>query len=311
MEETMGAFVRRTSMLLMFAVLGAAGCNGEEEGPADEILDEFGDASFSTEEELVDWAVAASAPNVYFAALLPLLAFEATEGLTCPTIVEEEDRITYEGGCTDEDGVTWEGRIVVENEDGVDTISYEDMTATQESDCEDATEPSVVEFSGVVTRSGAATQSFTVDLVLSGSGLDDDTCEPMSEALAWQYEGTLTEDSADVQSWSGTGRVGASDQGTLTATTTDEVLDSDTCDSEALSGTTTLESAGNTAVITYDGSTDCDEDSTVTWTYNGEDRGEVAGVACAAAGPMVGWAWLLGAALVLVGARRRCLQPGS
>ncbi|MBW2257325.1 MAG: hypothetical protein JRI25_22390, partial [Deltaproteobacteria bacterium] len=189
--------------------------------------------------------------------------------------------------------------------DGVDTIRYEDMTATEESDCASATEPQVVEFSGVVTRSGAATQSFTVDLVLSGSGPDDDTCEPMSEALAWRYDGTLVPGTGDVQTWAGSGRVGASDRGTLMATTTDEVLDSSTCDSEALSGTTTLESAGNVAVITYDGATDCDEDSTVTWTYNGDDRGEVAGVACAAVGPVAAGAWLVGVALVLVGGRRR------
>lgn len=309
----MGSAFRNVSFCLAIALVGAVGCKGDEssDGYADEVLDGFGDATFSTAEDLVTWATTASAPNIYFTALLPVLAFESTEGLTCPTIIEEEDRITYEGGCTDEDGVTWEGRIVVETEGGVDTIRYEDLTGTEDTDCEGATEPNVVVFSGVVTRSGLATQTFTIDLVLSGSGPDEDTCEDIAEEIAWNYDGTLVQGEGEMQTWSGSGRVGTTGQGVLTATTADEVLDSDACSWEALSGTTTLESAGNTAVITYDGATDCDEDSTVTWTYNGADQGEVAGVSCSAVGAATGGAWLVGVALVLAGARRRRLQPGS
>src|SRR5207237_7006940 len=56
------------------------------------------------------------------------------------------------------------------------------------------------------------------------------------------------------------------------------------CFSEAHSGTTTLTGGGKTAVITYDGGTDCDEEGTVTWTLDGVDQGEVAGVACTVTG---------------------------
>lgn len=58
--------------------------------------------------------------------------------------------------------------------------------------------------------------------------------------------------------------------------------DQSVCRDEAISGQTTVSVANGVAVFRYDGETDCDEESTVTWTLDGVDHGEISGVSCAA-----------------------------
>ena len=92
------------------------------------------------------------------------------------------------------------------------------------------------------------------------------------------------------------------------ATTVNEVLDNAVCNSEALSGTTTLTGDGHTAVITYDGATSCDTASTVTWTLDGAPKGVISGSSCSAR-PLpergAGWTALPVVALALAQVARR------
>jgi hypothetical protein len=139
-----------------------------------------------------------------------------------------------------------------------------------------------------VTANGS-TKQFTVDLTSTSSG-SDTSCVTMTGSSATSYSGTVTDNT-----WNGSGDTGNSTQGKVHGETKDEVL-SGPCSSEAQSGTTTLTSGSNTVIITYDGATKCDQSSTVKWSLNGTDMGELTGVRCeASAGLLAGASalWLL------------------
>jgi MYXO-CTERM domain-containing protein len=95
------------------------------------------------------------------------------------------------------------------------------------------------------------------------------------------------------------------------ATTVEEVVDNDVCAGQPVSGTTTLRTEDHTAVIVYDGATDCDPDENARLTVNDEDRGLVGGILCtvtdvgrARGGPSIP-AFLLVAAGIAARLRRR------
>ena len=68
--------------------------------------------------------------------------------------------------------------------------------------------------------------------------------------------------------------------GTVDATTVDELVDDATCSGQPVSGTTTLESRGDTAVVTYDGASDCDVDGNARLAVNGDEKGLISSVSC-------------------------------
>ncbi|QRK04310.1 hypothetical protein JQX13_29050 [Archangium violaceum] len=77
-----------------------------------------------------------------------------------------------------------------------------------------------------------------------------------------------------------------------------EVVNNAVCDSEALSGSTTIRSGGHTALIQYDGATDCEDASTVRWSLDGKAMAEMEGVRCSVTSGPAFSAWsvaLLGA----------------
>jgi uncharacterized protein (TIGR03382 family) len=119
------------------------------------------------------------------------------------------------------------------------------------------------------------------------------------------YEGAF-EQLGTGQKWSGKGWIGSASSGKLEVSTVDQILDSETCQHESLSGSTTFKAGKSTVVVTYDGATDCDEDSTAHWSLNGQDQGEMAGIGCSAGGGGMGLAWgALVALLPLLPRRRR------
>ena len=93
--------------------------------------------------------------------------------------------------------------------------------------------------------------------------------------------------------------------GQMDIATVDEVTNDTLCASEAISGSTHFTTSTQTAAVHYDGGTDCSEESTVTWTLDGVDQGEISGVSCSSTASGRG---LLGLGLsmgLLVGFRRR------
>jgi MYXO-CTERM domain-containing protein len=273
------------------------GCGGGGSGSLDGIEESPG-----TEDDMIEWADSASAPAVYGQALTPLiLASFAADGDTCPVIVEEGTTTTYTGGCTDMEGNEWVGSAVADTEG----VVYDGFGFTGEVDeCPGMTQ--TLRFYGSVTTEAGVTGngSFTIDVRIEGSGADPDAdCAEREEVAGIDYEGTVTSE-GEAQTYSGSGRIGSSERGYVDAVTEDETVDDSICSNEALSGTTTITAGGHTAVITYDGATDCEETSTVTWTYDGEDRGELSGIQCSSGGGAGGAASLL----LIVGAamlRRR------
>ena len=80
-----------------------------------------------------------------------------------------------------------------------------------------------------------------------------------TRTVAFSYRGTAKNDV-----WNGSGSMGNSVTGKVSAETKDEVT-AGSCDYEAESGTTTITSGSSKVVITYDGASKCDMSSTVKW----------------------------------------------
>ncbi len=284
--------MQTTRLSLLTTIL--LGCGGGSGGPGD-----F-DESPGTADDLREWAPSASAPSLYFNAGTPLLiAGLAAEDETCPAIVEDGTTTTYTGGCTDSSGNEWLGSAVA-SADGVD---YDGFGFTGDVEACPGMRATFRYHGTMDTSAAVSGGGFAIDVTMEGEGYDDD-CAPRTETIAIQYEGTI-EDGGDADTYQGSGVIGSSLRGYVNVSTEAEVVDMNLCGTEALSGTTTITASGHTAVITYDGATDCDEASTVTWTYDGEDQGELDGVSCSAGGGAGGWAGLLVVAGALVIRRRR------
>lgn len=265
---------------------------------AEDILDDLPPAALNTAEAVQYWS-SVSAPNLLLNAYSPLLAVYAAEEqgpVDCPVGSAEGDVTTYTGGCTDNEGNTWEGTLTVHP----DAIVYTGLELGQPSeDC-----PGAVTTLFLDGRLGgdreAEPLSFSLDLAMHIEG-PDASCDPSGGELAILYNGTQRAD-GEAELWSGTGRVGDTERGWVDATTTDERLDQSVCPTQAASGQTTLTNGTDVVVITYDGATDCDEQSEVPWSLNGEPQGMLSGVSCAVGGPAGG---ALAAVLALGMLRRR------
>jgi hypothetical protein len=147
----------------------------------------------------------------------------------------------------------------------------------------------------------AGSQGFSLNLVhASGTRLTID------------YEGRIDGDYDARTAFSGSGTVtreGEAPTGTVEVTTTDEVLDNDVCGQPASGNTAITDDAGNTVVVTYDGSVDCDGDQAASYTLNGVAQGKLTGIACSTSPGQTGhartsWLALALAATWLAGRRR-------
>ncbi|HUS67404.1 MAG TPA: hypothetical protein VMZ28_22865 [Kofleriaceae bacterium] len=300
----------RLELLVLATSLLAAGCSGDDDGGSS-VLDDFDEGEIADADDMDIWATA-SAPNVFISAYLPItLADLAREDGDCPAMTEDDTTVTYEGDCTDADGRTWIGRATTIGDMTSETasVSYEGFGFRSQEDCDGDSVPSELAWSGgIVLSSTGSALSAEIDVTADGSNPGAD-CEPFPTQLGIDYDLTM-DDEGEANRWNGSGRVGNSLYGRVEASTEEEVVDGSVCNSEALSGTTVVTAGDDVAVVTYDGADDCDEDSTVTWTLNGDDQGELAGVSCAAGGGTGGGGALaLLAALMVVVRRRRAVTP--
>lgn len=314
-------------------------CGG---GVAAPVIDRSPPARIDTIDSIRQWA-GASAPNVFASPLIIVAAAMFSDGPmgpmrdpSCPMVTRNGDTTIYRGGCTDRNGKTWHGTLTTV---GVDfstgssptttprpqrsgSMNFEDFGFSGTATCNGMQLQQEVRLQGTWSTSGAGDNrsNFRVDLRVTftsvNSSVEGMTCTPVRAEAAVEYSGSYAlsgedrngDGSPDVQTWNGSGRLAHSQYGAVQAQTIDEVLDSARCNSEAISGTTTLRSGGNTAVITYDGATDCSMNSTVRWSYNGMDRGELQGIRCTVSttpGRGRGTLVLLACAAALALARRR------
>jgi hypothetical protein len=216
---------------------------------------------FEKSEYVQVWATNASAVAVYSHAYEPIGVSDGAlsfQDPACPETSDDGTTFTILGGCTDSMDRQWSGRATVvrsgddreltldgfEGQDGVVRLTL--------------LEPSLHEFD-VSLRLGGGT---TIEYVGTIEG---------------DYGGrTVFNGEGHVERWGFFPPIGVVD-----ATTVDEVVDNDVCAGQPVSGTTTLRSSDHTAVIVYDGATDCDPDEKAELVVNDEDRGLVSGISCA------------------------------
>lgn len=245
----------------------------------------------------------------------------------CPKMTQDGNKKIFEGGCTTMDGQTVTGNAVAEQTDTSLDIEYENFGYAQLGECLGAQVEQRYAFDGSFSGKKVAPGKgeFKTDLVIDRHDADPASCAPVEETYLIDYDGAV-EGMENINggimleghtTWDGSGRAGAQSVGRADVSTSREVIDRVLCATEALSGTTTIESDGDKAVITYDGATNCAPNSTVTYSINGATQGELIGVSCAI-DPRGegGWPWALLSALGFVRcpwrrANRRSRAPSS
>lgn len=243
--------------LAAFLVLGSSafvlGCSSDKE---------FERATpFRNEEDVQVWATNASAVAVYSNAYEPIAVADGQATFSdpeCPVTSDDGTTLTISGGCTDAGGKEWTGEATVTREGDDRTLEFDDFDGKVGTVTLRLTAPSAHEFD--------------VDLVIGS-------------VTTITYSGTIEGDYDGPTLWNGSGRVERegyfSPTGVVEATTADQVVDDAVCSGQPVSGSTTLHAHGDTAVVTYDGATDCDPDQNARLSVNGKDRGLVSGISCA------------------------------
>jgi hypothetical protein len=296
-------------------------------GPAAEALNKYKAASLSSETDVNEWAERSSAPNIYAttnlaATLVVLMGGSDGQDPNCPVQKKDGNTTRLTGGCTDKNGVEWLGSMELVSEGGSEgegeniknaRYTYDGFGYQKPFTCEGATGQNKVVFHGTSSVTGGKSKKeFAIDLRLEATGQqNEDSCDTTNSSGAWEYKGNI--DGGDSvlgegkHTWNGSGRIGYETRGLIEVETKAEVVDGSVCNSEAASGSTTIKSGGHTAVIQYDGATDCEEASTVQWSLDGNAKGEMAGISCSAAsGPALSaWSVALLGALGLMRRRAR------
>jgi hypothetical protein len=301
------------------AALALAGCGGEEDvfgNPSEPPsgVDRYPAAELDA--GTVRAFATASAPNMFSIGVVLLIFPGSDSEDSCPLVTESGNQQIHQGGCTTSEGTEVFGRAVVTSDDESSTIDYQGFGFGSTQVCKGAEVKTTATYSGSmdVWTTGIGTAAFSLDIEIEASGHHPSSCATVAADAAYEYDGDLSgnEDAGTIDlqaptTWSGSGRIGSSGVGALSTTTADELLDATVCGTEAASGTTTLEAGGDVAVITYDGASDCDPESTVSWSLNGVDQGELSEVRCSygrGASGGSGALWLLlGTVLAW---RRRC-----
>ena len=298
--------MRHTLLSMMLASAFLAGCgedddDGEQEPEDPSILAGYPPLQLSPGN--VAAFATASAPNMFMVGIVLLAVPGLENDPLCPKITETATEATYEGGCTTMDGTRVVGKAVVrQTAEGQGTIQYMGWGMGNTEPCQGVNVENMVTYTGVMTygKTAVGAASFDLEVELDATGADPETCATLTTTAAYDYAGSFVgsetvEGNIDLEqgtTWNGSGLVGNAIYGKLSTTTQNEVVDAMVCETEAASGTTTLQSGTDTAVITYDGLMDCDVESTVAWSFNGDPQGELTGVQCSASAGRARPSWL-------------------
>lgn len=307
---------QRARLGILALAVGAfgAGCDGGEGGggaaEGSRLLETLPAVSVDTTGKLLAFSQA-SAPNVFYQSYLPILTADLAGqfGGTCPSKATDGAKTVYEGGCT-ADGTEWIGTATVTQSGTESEIRYDGFGFLSTTSCGNASHATASEWNGKMTVGGLSPSSsggaFEVDLRLDLED-PDDGCVTTVSAMGVVYSGSFDpngpdgdgDGEPDAQIFEGSGELGIEmisggdpgAEGKVAAQTADEVVVTTfaastsftLCQTEALSGQTTIEGDSHTTEILYDGDTDCDESSTVMWRLDGADRGEASGIGCSVA----------------------------
>jgi hypothetical protein len=237
-----------------------AGCGSDEKFEAA--------APFDDVENVKVWATSASAVAVYSHAYEVLAVADGALGFAdpaCPQTSDDGTTLIVTGGCTDTNDRAWQGRATVVREGGARTLTFDGFNDNDGTVAVRVLEGPMLEI---------ATREFDVELVIG-------------DVTKIRYSGTVEGDYAGPTLWNGTGRVTRTGfiepTGSVEATTVDEFVDDEVCSGQPVAGSTTLHARNDTAVVTYDGATDCDSEQNASLVVNGKDRGLVSGIACTVA----------------------------
>jgi hypothetical protein len=235
---------------------------------------------FNHVEDVQVWANSASAVGVYVHAYKPIGAADGQPMFPdplCPATSDDGTTLTITGGCTDAEENEWTGTATVVRDGDDRTLTLDGFGGDD----------------GSVTlrRLDATTHEFEAEFVSGG-------------VTTISYTGTVEGGYTGPTRWNGSGTVSRDGvlppNGSVEATTADQLVDNVVCAGQAVSGSTTLHARGDTAVVTYDGATDCDADQNARLSVNGKDRGLISGISCSLAAPGAkGAAGLPAGALVL------------
>lgn len=260
----------------------------------------------------------------------------------CPSIVEEDVKVSIIGGCIDEDDVHWKGRATLIDIDRAikasssqtqqdpdangqpffATVEYSNFGSLEQRTCDVERMDSGSLLTGRVELDQLASDNtrFSIELIVKQMGFDIE-CQP-AHTQAIVYAGSMINHNPGGSpaklgvpftmsgTWNGSGRIGWSHLGRVEVSTTDERLHH-SCASEPLSGETTLRSGNDVAVISYDGASTCDDPGAASWSLNDEYQGEITGVSCSAApSRKVPWLTFFFAAVLFAALRRFKLCTG-
>jgi hypothetical protein len=242
--------------LLSNSVLGlalfAVACGSDEEFKAY--------PPFERTEDAKTWLTTGSALSVYSNAyeVLGVADGELTYGdPACPVTTDDGTTLTVEGGCTDTNQREWTGRATVARDGDDRTVEFLYFEGAY----------------GTVHRRRVGPLDHEFDAVLNLGGVTH-----------IDYEGTIAGDYDARVVFNGSGRIERDGYlrptGLVEATTVDEVVDDSICMGQPASGSTTVTARGDSATLTYDGESDCDDERNARLSVNGEDRGLVSGIYC-------------------------------
>lgn len=294
------------------------------------IKSSLSEANISNTDRIADWA-SASAPNAFLNVYLPVLLIQShianyqAEGNTglpaCPALTgfDQSGQPTgaewsAEGGCVDHMGTEWTGSYVLTMQDPYTAEMVADGFGQRTPSMECSGKVDSYELKQYITMSSQPDGSMSLDILVanvSETAMASAGCELVESGLGFDVELSRQVEQIDGSEKSTYSHEGEAlfqeytHQGYLNVETENEVVHDAVCSTEALSGTTTVSNSTDTAVITYDGETDCKEEGTVTWSLNGAQQGEVSGVSCASSRKAPGsWLLALGALVFLRGRRQ-------
>jgi hypothetical protein len=192
------------------------------------------------------WA-SGSAPQLYMLAYTPTFVAEAELQIgeeTCPTKTVSGTTTTYTGGCTTMAGSPWTG-TATQTTGMAGAVTYADFGGTGTDTCNATEYPSTFKYNGTITPSASEPGSIKIEITAEVTGPDEDnSCQPRTGTFAIDYTLTLSQGTddpdmdgkADDSYWTGSGRYGNSFDGAVDVMTTDEKIEDELCEDEALSG---------------------------------------------------------------------------
>lgn len=286
----------------MLLVLLLGGCGSDSEPFAAAKKD---DSTLANPDNIRIWANTASAIALYANAYQPIAVADGKKSFddpACPATDDDGTTLGIDGDCTDTLGTSWVGRASVKRHaNGDRDLTLEDF-GTKSADGSDTRNGDAS-----VRRIDDASQDFSLNMVHE-SGV----------RVTIDYEGHVDGDYDARTVWSGSGTVVREGllppAGSIEVTTSAQVVDNDVCGQPASGNTTLTDEAGNTVVVTYDGTIDCDKDQAATYTLNGVSKGKITDITCMASpgrtGPRA--AFLVALALAALGlARRRATRASE